>query len=331
MIHFHNPEYLLFLLLVPIWGWYLSRKGRTGSLRYSSLTFLGRFSHKPSNLPRFISMVFRLVAVTLLIVALARPQSSKREQEVTTEGIDIVICLDVSGSMISEDFKPKNRLESAKEVAREFIQARQTDRIGLVVFAGRSFTQCPLTTDYGVLVNLLDRVSILMNKTIPDGTAMGMGLANALLRLKDSKAKSKVVILITDGNNNAGNIPPMTAAQMAKTLGVTVHTVCIGVSGYSLIPYDDPFFGRRYERVPVQIDPQLLGNMAQMTGGIYRGAKDEDALRAIYKEIDQLEKTKIIEKLYMRYSEHFWWFLLPGLLLLLLEVFLNGTVWRRIP
>ena len=254
--------------------------------------------------------------------------SGRTEQEIITEGIDIIMAIDLSRSMLAEDFKPKNRVQAAKQVAADFIKGRKNDRIGLVVFAAKSFTQCPLTIDYGILLNFLEEIEVGL---IEDGTAIGMGLANCVNRFRHSKAKSKVVILLTDGVNNRGELDPITAAGLAKALDVRVYTIGVGKRGDALYPVDDPFFGKRYVRMPVQIDEAVLRRIAEITGARYFRATDENSLAEIYNEIDQLEKTKIEIKEYTRYKELFVRFLLAAFGLLLIEIVLAHTKFRKIP
>ena len=237
--------------------------------------------------------------------------------------------MDVSTSMLAEDFKPKNRIQAAKQVAKEFIQGRQNDRIGLVIFAGEAFPQCPLTLDYGVLMQIIDRVHVAPQEW--DGTAIGNGIATAAARLKDSKAKSKVIILLTDGVNNAGEIDPITAAQVARTFDIKVYTIGAGTRGVAMYPVDDPIWGRRYQPVRVEIDEELLRRIASMTGGKYFRATDSNKLREIYRQIGELEKTRIEVKEYTRYKELFVYYAGMALALLVLEILLSHTVLRKIP
>jgi len=273
-------------------------------------------------------MILRMVALSILILAMARPQAGQREEEVITEGIDIMLTLDTSGSMKAEDFKPQNRLGAAKQVMEEFIKSRHNDRIGLVVFSRFSFTQCPLTLDYGVLLGLLEKIDIGM---IEDGTAIGTAIANSVNRLRDSEAKSKVIVLLTDGINNAGKIDPLTAAKTASALGIKIYTIGAGTPGGALYPVDDPIFGRRYVRMDTEIDEALLEEIADKTGGMYFRAKDERGLREIYETIGKLEKTEIETREYANYKELGGGFLLPGFIILLMEVALANTVFRKIP
>lgn len=275
---------------------------------------------------RHLLFACKVLAIVFLVTALARPQSSNSWQTYSSEGIDIVLGLDISTSMLARDFTP-DRLEAAKEVATKFILERPQDRIGLVVFAGESFTQCPLTTDQAVLVNLLREVQSGM---IEDGTAIGLGLANAVNRLKDSPAKSKVVILLTDGVNNRGSIAPVTAAELAKTYGIRVYTIGVGTYGEAPYPVQTPF-GIQLQNVPVEIDEAVLKQIASVTGGQYFRATDNDKLQQIYNEIDQLEKSKVEVKHFSKREEQYFWFGLVGMLLLVTEALLRYTLLRKIP
>lgn len=325
---FANPGYLfLLLLLIPIVGWYIWKLHNTrAAVQLSSTASLAR---QPKSLRIWlihVPFVLRVVIVALLSLALARPQISNRWQSESTEGIDIMMALDISGTMLGEDLKP-NRLEAAKAVATEFVISRPNDQIGLVVFAGESFTQCPLTTDHAVLVNLFQSVKFGM---IEDGTAIGLGLANAVNRMKDSPTKSKVVILLTDGSNNRGDIDPQTAAEIAKTFNIRVYA--IGVGSYSKevrVPMYTPY-GVQYGTMSSEFDETTLRNIAQMTGGEYFRATDNNSLRAIYQQIDQLEKTKIRVREYSKRTEHFMPFLLAAFVCLFLEVFIRFFVLRTI-
>lgn len=331
MFRFANPEFLFLLLILPVLAYYRWRRGvrLSGQLRFSTLRHMKRIPVSWRTRARKHFYLLRLLIIGLLIVALARPQSGAKQQEITTEGIDIMMVMDVSTSMLAEDFKPKNRLEAAKLVAQEFIQGRQNDRIGLIIFAGEAFTQCPLTLDYGVLVQLLDKIEVAPKDW--DGTAIGNGLATAVERLKDSKAKSKVIILLTDGRNNAGEVDPITAAQIAQTFDIRVYTIGAGKRGSALYPIDDPVWGRRYVNMPVEIDEELLKKIAAQTGGQYFRATDSNKLREIYAQINEMEKTKIHVKEFTKYSELFTNYAGLGLLLLLVEVLLAGTYLRKLP
>ncbi|MGB2866816.1 MAG: VWA domain-containing protein [Bacteroidota bacterium] len=325
---FANPEFLWLLLAIPLLTFYFwrRRKKMVSEVQFSSLQ---PFATTPRTLRerlRHAPVALRMIAIALCIVAFARPQSVSSKENVSTEGIDIVMLLDISGSMLAEDFNP-NRLVAAKQVAEDFIDGRQNDRIGLVIFSGESFTQCPLTTDYPVLKNLLHEIK---NGMVVDGTAIGMALANGVNRLKDSKAKSKVMILLTDGVNNRGEIDPITAAKVAATYSVRVYTVGVGAQGQAPYPVQTPF-GIRRQMIPVDLDEKTLTAVAEMTGGKYYRATDNRKLKEIYKEIDQLERTKIEVTAYKRYTELFSSWLFAGLLVLMIEVGLSATVVRKVP
>jgi len=325
---FKNPEYLfLFLLLIPVIYWYIREMYKSdASLQISSHRNLTNFPKSKRLKFRFIPFIFRILAISMLILAIARPQSSNSWRKENTEGIDIMMALDISGTMLSQDLKP-NRLEAAKAVATEFISSRPDDNIGLVVFASESFTQCPLTIDHAVLVNLFNGVNFGL---IEDGTAIGLGLANAVNRLKDSKAKSKVVILLTDGSNNRGDIAPITAAEIAKTFGIRVYAIGIGSHGMVNTPVMTPF-GMQYQLMNSEFDEKTLKNIADMTGGKYFRATNNSKLRAIYQEIDQMEKTKISVKEFNKKNEEFYLFALLALIFAVLEVLLRNTLFRKLP
>lgn len=326
-MEFRDPLYFLLLIFVPL-IWFFSRRRQQTALRFSDVQPLrqGNFSMRIM-LYRLLP-VLRILACVLFVTALARPQRVSAEREYQTKGVDIIIALDISGSMLAEDFKPENRLVVAKQEAAKFIRGRENDRIGLVVFARKAFTQCPLTLDYEVLVRLLDDIQIGM---ISDGTAIGMGLATSVNRLRDSDAKSKVVILITDGANNAGNIDPVTAAELSKTFGIKVYTVCIGRGGLVPFPINDPLFGKRYVQAEVEIDEMILKRIADITGGLFFRARDTQALQEVYQKINELEKTEVNVKEYRSYEELFYFFLLPALFLLLAEILLSQTVLMKVP
>ena len=271
--------------------------------------------------------ILRAIALILLVIVIARPRSASDERIIHTEGIDIIIALDISSSMLAEDFHPQNRIEAAKVVGNEFIQGRESDRIGLIVFAGESYTQCPATLDYDVLTEFMDRVQV---GAIEDGTAIGMALANALNRLRTSDAKSKVIILLTDGQNNRGAIDPITAAQAATPLGVKIYTIGVGSEGFAPYPVQTRH-GIVRRQLEVKIDEDLLKQVASITGGRYFRATDENKLREIYKTIDKLEKTEIEVKQYRSYAELFLPYILIAAALILLEIVLNSTRLRRIP
>ncbi len=322
-IEFAHPGFFWLLLFVPVTvAWYIWREQQLqGSLSVSAIK--GFTSPQKGIIPRLrhLGITLRSLALIALITALARPQSSLSWQNSTTEGIDIIIASDISGSMLAEDFQP-NRLEAGKNIAIDFIKNRPDDRIGLVIFSGESFTQCPLTIDHDVLINLFKDVKYGM---IDDGTAIGMGLATAVNRLKDSEAKSKVVILLTDGSNNMGSIPPVTAAEIAKQFNVRVYTVGIGTHGFAPYPVQTQF-GIQYQRMPVDVDEGTLTKIANITGGKYFRATDNQTLKNIYEQIDKLEKAKIDVTQYHKKTELFLPFALIALLFLSLEFIFKNTL-----
>jgi Ca-activated chloride channel homolog len=325
---FAYPWVLWLLLVIPALAfmYWRRRKRMVTEMTFSSVL---PFDHIPGSLReklRDIPGGLRFLALAFFIIALARPQAVSNKENVSTEGIDIVLLIDISGSMLAEDFTP-NRMMAAKQVAEEFIDGRSSDRIGLVIFSAESFTQCPLTTDYPVLKTLLKEVK---NGMIADGTAIGLALANGVNRLKDSKAKSRVMILLTDGVNNRGEIDPITAAKIAATYGIRVYTVGVGAQGEAPYPVETPF-GIQRRLIPVDLDEKTLTAVADMTGGKYYRATDNRKLKAIYREIDQLERTRIEVTAYKRYSEKFYGWLLLGLVALLFEIGLSSTVLRKIP
>lgn len=329
-MRFVSPLFLLLLIIIPvlIWDYFRRYKCREAGIVFSDISVTK--SIRPSFRVKYayMPMALRMAAIFIFILGMARPQFGQKEEEIITEGIDIMITLDISGSMRAEDFKPKNRLAAAKEVIKEFIKSRRNDRIGLVVFSRYSFTQCPLTLDYGVLLELLEKIDIGM---IEDGTAIGTAITNAVNRLRDSTVKGKVIILLTDGINNAGKIDPLTAAKLATPLGIKIYTIGAGKPGGALYPVEDPIFGKRYVHMDTEIDEDLLRKIADETSGMYFRANDESGLKEIYKTIGKLEKTKIETKEYANYNELFIFFVLPGFLLLILEIILGNTLFRKIP
>lgn len=315
-----DPLWLLSLLLLPLLAWWHHRRDGLGALTYSRLPADGRQGRWRLHLP-FYS---RLLALGLLIVALGRPQLGYAFEESLTEGIDIEIVLDVSGSMGAEDFRPRNRLAVAKEVVKEFIAERRADRIGVVVFSGSAVTKAPLTTDRQMLSLLVDSVEL---NTLPDGTAIGVALANAAARLKDSEAESKVIILVTDGVNNAGAIDPASAAAVCKGLGIRVYTVGVGTAGRVPIPIrsTDPITGREVTRrvlMNVEVDEKLLRRIAEHTGGVFYQATDSERFREVFDEIDRLEKTTLETRHYVRYREAYQPFTWAALAMILLPLVL---------
>ncbi len=326
-IKFAQPLFLYLLIIIPVMiAFYVLKQQKvTASMRMPGLQSFSQTGTTFRHYLRHILFAVRAIAIGLLIIALARPQKSDKFQNVSTEGIDIVLAQDISGSMLARDFKP-DRLEAAKNIATEFISGRPYDRIGLVVFSGESFTQCPLTTDHAVLINLLREIQSGM---IEDGTAIGMGLATAVNRIKDSQAKSKVIILLTDGVNNRGEIAPATAAEIAKTFGIRVYTIGVGTQGVAPYPVQTPY-GLQYQDMAVEIDEGILQQIAQTTGGKYFRATDNNSLIQIYKEIDKLEKSKIDVKQFTKKEEKY---LVPALIafcMLLFEILARNTVFKNL-
>lgn len=325
---FANPLYLtLLILLVPLIAWYIIKLRKTQACFHLS-TAASFEKMRPGMRVRLrhLPFVLRLLSIALIIVVLARPQATDSWEKSNTEGIDIMLALDVSGTMLSRDFKP-DRLEAAKKVAAEFINDRPKDKIGLVIFAGESFTQCPLTVDQGILLNLLKEVKYGM---IDDGTAIGLGLANSVNRLKNSKTKSRVIILLTDGSNNRGQIAPLTAAELAKSYGIRVYTIGVGSRGTAPAPVQTPY-GIRYQNVPVDIDEHTLAQIANITGGEYFRATNNASLKNIYEQIDKMEKYRINVSKITKREELFLPFALLALALILAEFLLRRIYFRNIP
>lgn len=328
MFRFAYPyAFLLLLLLVPVV--YLGlRRRRKRSVGYSSLGLLLEAGLEASVWKRYGILVLRALVLILAVFAIARPQTGQSEYKTHTEGVDILLVLDTSGSMQAQDFKPNNRLHVAKEVVKEFVSKREHDRIGLVVFAAQAVTQCPLTLDYPVLSQLISEVEIGM---LEDGTAIGVALATAVNRLKKSEAESRVVVLLTDGQNNAGTIDPTTAAKVAAALGVKVYTIGVGTKGRAPMPVDDPIFGKRLVSVEVNLDEEVLTKIAELTDGQYFRATDPEELVKIYERIDELEKTRVESETFVNYTDRFRWFVLPALGLFILELALGQTLLRELP
>jgi len=329
MFRFEDP-WMLALLAVIAAGYVVRRRieaRRTGTLRYSAVDTVREAKLGTARWAQRAPGILRALALAAFMVALARPQTGISSENVTTEGIDVIIVLDISSSMLAEDLTP-NRLEAAKTVAADFVAGRRNDRIGLVAFAGEAFTQAPLTLDYSVITTLLGELESGM---IADGTAVGMGLATAVKRLQASDAASKVVILLTDGRSNVGEIGPVTAGQMAQALGVRVYTIGAGARGMARIPVDDPLRGRVYATVQADVDEGTLQEIAETTGGRYFRATNTESLQEIWNEIDQLERTEIEVENFTQYAERFPLALGLGLLLLVTEVVLSQTVLRRLP
>lgn len=329
---FAYPWMLLLLIAVPIIAWLKSRRKQQAAFLYSSTQLVRGIVGFKRSAAGFILPQIRWLALIALICGLARPQMFEGETIIKASGIDIVVAVDLSKSMAAEDFevdgKRVNRLEIAKGVLEQFIAKRPGDRIGLVAFAGRAYIASPMTLDHDFLLQNLERLNM---NTIEDGTAIGSGLSASLNRLRDLESKSKIVILMTDGQNNSGKIPPLTAAEAAETLEIKVYTIGVGTRGMAPMPYVDVFGQRRYQMVQVNIDEETLTAIAEKTGGQYYRADNTDTLIDIYDEIDLLEKTEIEMKKYLEYTELFPWFVIPGLTLLLLEILLAHTIWRRLP
>lgn len=325
---FHNPNFFyLLLILIPLVVWYIWRNRHfTPKLTVSSIAPLNIVKSSTRRRLRHIPFVLRCIAFALIIIALARPQSTQSKDNVSTEGIDIVLSMDISSSMLAQDFRP-DRISAAKDVAIQFINDRPNDRIGMVVFSGESFTQSPLTTDHAALINLIRDVKSGM---LEDGTAIGNGLATSVARLKESKAKSKVVILMTDGENNMGEVAPLTAAEIAKTFGIRVYTIGVGTRGRALAPVSNGF-GIQMAYVDVKIDEDLLRKISKTTGGEYFRATDNTKLQEIYNKINELERTKFQVDRFTKRSEEFSLFALLAIITLLAEVLFRYLILRRIP
>ncbi len=332
-MEFANKEYLfLLVLLIPYLLWYLMYRKKSEPTMRLGDTFAYRYAPKSWKVRLIpLQLLLRMAAFVLLVLALARPQTQNSWKDKSVEGIDIMLAMDVSTSMLAEDLKP-NRIEAAKQVAAEFIAGRPDDNIGLTIFAGEAFTQCPMTVDHASLLSLLQnvRTDIAARGLIQDGTAIGMGLANAVSRLKSSKAKSKVVILLTDGSNNMGDLSPMTAAEIARSLGIRVYTIGVGTNGTARYPM--PVAGGvQYVNIPVEIDSKMLSQIAATTEGDFFRATNTRELRRIYKEIDQLEKTKLNVKKFSKRYDVYQPLAIAAVIVLLLEILLRITVFRRLP
>lgn len=326
-MNFQNPEILWLLVIVPLLAAYHIWIGRRRATLIVSTIGSTRAPRTPRYWLRPLPIVLRLAAISLFIIALARPVEEHFEQETTVEGIDIVVAMDISTSMLAQDFKP-DRLEASKAIASEFIADREGDRISIVAFAGESFTQCPLTSDRGAVQTSLSR---LRSGIIDDGTAIGNGLATALNRLRESGAKSKVVVLVTDGVNNSGQISPRMAADIARDLGIKVYTIGVGRRGQAPMPIMDSFGNHMLAMVNVEIDEEVLREVAKVTGGKYFRAENSDALTKIYDEIDQMEKSKVEVTDYISYEELFFGWMMWGLILLVAELLLSKIILHKLP
>lgn len=328
MIFAHIEYFLLLLLLIPLIVWYVMRHYKIDASLQVSDTRV--YSDLPTSWRVYLihlPFILRMAALTLLIIVLARPQSTDNWSSSEIEGIDIMLTIDVSGSMLAEDFEP-NRLEAAKDVAAKFVNDRPNDNIGLTLFSGESFTQCPLTSDHTALLNLFSNIQ---TGVIEDGTAIGVGITNAVARLKDSQAKSKVIILLTDGVNNMGDISPLTSAEIAKAFDIRVYTIGMGTHGTAPHPIQMMDGSVQRVQVEVDVDEPTLKDIARTTGGTYFRATDNTTLEKIYKEIDELEKTKLNVKEFSKRQEEYKKYALAAFLLILLEILLRQTVLRRVP
>lgn len=329
---FHDPLALILIGIIPFLIYFYFRRREKNPVVFPSLHALKKLKPSFFQRYRYVLIILRSTAIALFVIALARPQYGNEQTKVKTEGIDIVLAVDVSGSMLAEDFeiggRRYNRLYVIKQVVKDFIQKRTNDRLGLVVFAGRAYTQCPMTLDYGMLLQFLEKVEIGM---VEDGTAIGSGIGSSVDRLKNTKAKSKVVILLTDGRNNAGEIDPFTAAEIAKTLGIKVYTIGAGTKGLAPFPAIDLFGNTVMRQVKIDIDDDALREIAKITDGKYYRATDTESLKEIYRQIDKLEKTESEVTQYTEYSELFHYFLFPAFGLLLFELGLTKTKLRKIP
>lgn len=318
------------LLAIAAMIYYHVRRKRfkSATITYSDIRIVRRAARSSRQRYRFLLTALRVLAVALFVVAFARPRSGTEYKEVTSEGVDIMLALDVSSSMQAEDFKPHNRLYVAKEEMKKFINNRLNDRLGLVVFARYSYTQCPLTTDYGVLLGFVDQIDF---GVVEDGTAIGMAIANAVNRLRESESESKMIVLLTDGDNNAGEIDPLTAANLAAALDIKIYTIGAGKPGNAMYPYQDPIFGKRYVYQPTRIDEKTLKEIASITGGKYFRARSGKELEEIYSIIDRMEKTEVKVAAHIQYRELFHFFAYAGLLLLVLEIILANTYFKKLP
>ncbi|HMQ50923.1 MAG TPA: VWA domain-containing protein [Anaerolineae bacterium] len=329
IFRFASP-WLLLLLLVPlalmIYGYYSRKKTRVGTLQYSDLRLTTSFTPSLRQRLRFILPVLRMAALILLILAVARPQSGSAREIISGEGVDIAIVLDISGSMAALDFDP-NRLGAAKRVIHDFVDNRQYDRIGFVIFATEAFSQVPPTLDYQVLKRILDETQVSWDIGLDSGTAIGLGLANGANMLRDSEAESRVIILLTDGANNSGQIDPLTAAEIAKALDIRVYTIGAARPGPAALPFPDG----RIEYRDSEIDEETLKEIAEITGGLYFRAEDDVGLQEIYDTINELERSQVEVRTFTRYSELALWFIVPAALLLVLEILLRRTWLRRLP
>ncbi|OGF44242.1 MAG: aerotolerance regulator BatA [Candidatus Firestonebacteria bacterium RIFOXYC2_FULL_39_67] len=329
-MRFANPLFLLLLIPVAAAVWYFieREKRKKAAIMFSDFRLFKGLGNFSSN-KRQILLGLRTLGLIFLVLALARPQSGLKTEEISTKGIDIILCMDTSGSMKAEDFKPNNRLGVAKSVASDFVKGRSNDRIGIVVFSAVSLLQCPLTSDYGAVIDFMKSIDIGMTQT--DGTAIGNALATSVDRLKDSKAKSKIIILLTDGRNNMGEVDPVTAAKLATAFNIKIYTIGVGKEGEAPFPVDDPMFGKRYVYIKEDLDEVTLKAIAETTEGMYFRATSAEALKEIYKQINKMEKTEIKGIEYTEYTDHYISLLIIALLLFVAEVILDNTVLRKLP
>jgi Ca-activated chloride channel family protein len=329
MFRFAEPNaFFLLLLLIPLVYFTLRRPRRERSIAFSSLELIEVAGLVAPAWKRHARLVLQTLVLALIVFAIARPQTGRSESTIETEGVDIMLLLDISSSMQAQDFKPRNRLHVAKQVITEFVDKRENDRIGLVVFSAQAITQCPLTLDYDILRDLVDRVEFGM---LEDGTAVGVALATACNRLKDSTARSRIVVLLTDGRNNMGMVSPKTAAEVAHSLGIRAYTIGVGKRGAVPVPVNDPVFGRRTVAMKMDLDEDTLQEIATITGGEYFRATDKEELLKIYERIDELEKTKIETRTFTSYTDRFYYFVFPAMILLFVQLILVESWLREIP
>lgn len=328
MFEFANPWILVFGLLIPLALWWQKRWGekREGTIQISTIESVRQVAGLSGNRKVKVLRLVKLAVLALLITAMARPRAVMDLTETSVNVVDINLILDISSSMRAEDFKP-NRLEAAKATARKFIEDRAGDRIGLLVFAGESYIQCPLTIDYEVLLDLLDQVDIV--DEAHDGTAIGMAIAHGINRLRGSEAKSRIMVLLSDGSNNTGELDPITSAGFAKEYDIRIYAIGVGSRGNAPFPVDDPVLGKRYVQVPVEMDEQTLQQVAETTGGQYFRATDEDRLAEIYEEINGLERSEISVKQFREYRELFGWLLIPAVALVMGTAFVSQNIFRK--
>lgn len=329
---FAHPWVLLLLLLLPLLAWLKGKFGGTAGVTFSNTAMLAKIGNRRRSQAGAILAALTYLALALFIVALARPQLGRVTTRVQATGVDIMLVLDVSRSMLAEDFtignKRANRIDAVKLVTEQFIRERPNDRIGLVAFAGRPYLVSPLTLDHDWLIRNLERLRIGL---VEDGTAIGSAIASAANRLKDKEAKTKLIVLLTDGDNNAGKVQPLTAAEAAKALGIRIYTIGAGTEGEAPFPLTNQFGRTVYRNVMVKFDEKTLQDIATMTSGQYFRATDTNSLRTIFGEIDKLEKSKVEVEKTAHYRDLFMWFLIPGLVCVALEILLSQTVWRRLP